>query len=296
MGRACLGTHLRPVLSMLPLACVPSLRLCCPLAGQGGSAQEALGGLIPTSHPEPILVLSPGPSCALWSYSVLAHPPPSSRKLKGHSGRPRPSPEPSESSVFPGPPTCQGLWALSHPWARGAQPLLMDPALPHGSAGAPEPHPSSPGSVTLKPWSPGLSSSSSSDSVWPLGKPDSLLARGCGLDLFNRSLAIRVSGWSPPGGPEPQDKGPDSLSFLGDSWSGAVVRRVLSGPGSARVEPREPRGEAAGLEGAGLEGEAQQRTLPRKQTSTLPLMDFKGNPGLGRAGTEDSGGVLEGQN
>ncbi|XP_052495934.1 caspase recruitment domain-containing protein 10 isoform X1 [Budorcas taxicolor] len=131
------------------------------------------------------------------------------------------------------------------------------------------------GSVTLKPWSPGLSSSSSSDSVWPLGKPDSLLARGCGLDLFNRSLAIRVSGWSPPGGPEPQDKGPDSLSFLGDSWSGAVVRRVLSGPGSARVEPREPRAEAAGLEGAGLEGEAQQTTLPRKQTSTLPLMDFK---------------------
>uniref|UniRef100_A0A4W2F094 Caspase recruitment domain-containing protein 10 n=1 Tax=Bos indicus x Bos taurus TaxID=30522 RepID=A0A4W2F094_BOBOX len=131
------------------------------------------------------------------------------------------------------------------------------------------------GSVTLKPWSPGLSSSSSSDSVWPLGKPDSLLARGCGLDLFNRSLAIRVSGWNPPGGPEPQDKGPDSLSFLGDSWSGAVVRRVLSGPGSARVEPREPRAEAAGLEGAGLEGEAQQRTLPRKQTSTLPLMDFK---------------------
>ncbi|XP_070310021.1 caspase recruitment domain-containing protein 10 isoform X1 [Odocoileus virginianus] len=148
------------------------------------------------------------------------------------------------------------------------------------------------GSVTLKPWSPGLSSSSSSDSVWPLGKPDGLLARGCGLDLFNRSLAIRVSGWSPPGGPESQDKGPDSLSFLGDSWSGAVVRRVLSGPGSARVEPREPRADAAGLEGAGLEGEAQQRTLPRKQTSTLPLMDFKGKPGLGRAGTEDAG-VLE---
>ncbi|XP_070227441.1 caspase recruitment domain-containing protein 10 isoform X2 [Bos mutus] len=148
------------------------------------------------------------------------------------------------------------------------------------------------GSVTLKPWSPGLSSSSSSDSVWPLGKPDSLLARGCGLDLFNRSLAIRVSGWNPPGGPEPQDKGPDSLSFLGDSWSGAVVRRVLSGPGSARVEPREPRAEATGLEGAGLEGEAQQRTLPRKQTSTLPLMDFKGKAGPGRAGTEDSG-VLE---
>ncbi|XP_060512390.2 caspase recruitment domain-containing protein 10 isoform X3 [Panthera onca] len=132
------------------------------------------------------------------------------------------------------------------------------------------------GSVTLKPWSPGLSSSSSSDSVWPFGKSDGLLARGCGLDLLNRSLAIRVSCRSPPGGPEPQDKGPDGLSFLGDSWSGAVVRRVLSGPGSARGEPREPRAEAAGLDGAGLEGEAQQRTLLWSQASTLPfLMDFK---------------------
>ncbi|XP_075863118.1 caspase recruitment domain-containing protein 10 [Microcebus murinus] len=131
------------------------------------------------------------------------------------------------------------------------------------------------GSVTLKPWSPGLSSASSSDSVWPLGKPEGLLARGCGLDFFNRSLAIRVSGRSPPGGPEPQDKGPDSLPLLGDRWSGAV-RRVLSGPGSARVEPRESRAEAAGLEGACLEAEAQQRTLSWNQGSTLPfLMDSK---------------------
>uniref|UniRef100_A0A0D9R4V1 Caspase recruitment domain-containing protein 10 n=1 Tax=Chlorocebus sabaeus TaxID=60711 RepID=A0A0D9R4V1_CHLSB len=132
------------------------------------------------------------------------------------------------------------------------------------------------GSVTLKPWSPGLSSSSSSDSVWPLGKPEGLLARGCGLDLLNRSLAIRVSGRSPPGGPEPQDKGPDGLSFYGDRWSGAVVRRVLSGPGSARMEPREQRVEAAGLEGACLEAEAQQRTLLWNQGSTLPsLRDSK---------------------
>ncbi|XP_059537590.1 caspase recruitment domain-containing protein 10 isoform X1 [Myotis daubentonii] len=134
------------------------------------------------------------------------------------------------------------------------------------------------GSVTLKPWSPGLSSSSSSDSVWPLGKPDGLLARGCGLDLLGRSLAIQVSGRSPPGGPEPQDRGPDGLPLLGDSWSGTVVRRVLSGPGSAaaRVEPREPRAEAAGPEGAGLEGEAQRRTLTWNQVSTLPfLMDSK---------------------
>ena len=55
------------------------------------------------------------------------------------------------------------------------------------------------------------------------------------------------------------------------------------------------RAEAAGLEGAGLEGEAQQRTLRWNQTSTPPLlMDFKGKPSLGR-GTEDSD-VLQGQN
>ncbi|GAB1299561.1 Caspase recruitment domain-containing protein 10 [Apodemus speciosus] len=132
------------------------------------------------------------------------------------------------------------------------------------------------GSVTLKPWSPGLSSSSSSDSVWPLGKPEGLLARGCGLDFLNRSLAIRVSGWSPPGGLDPQDKSPDSLPVLGDRWSGAVVRRVLSGPGSARTEPKEPRAEGTGLEGPGLEAEAQQRTLPWNQGSTLPfLLDSK---------------------
>ncbi|XP_052017095.1 caspase recruitment domain-containing protein 10 isoform X3 [Apodemus sylvaticus] len=132
------------------------------------------------------------------------------------------------------------------------------------------------GSVTLKPWSPGLSSSSSSDSVWPLGKPEGLLARGCGLDFLNRSLAIRVSGWSPPGGLDPQDKSPDSLPVLGDRWSGAVVRRVLSGPGSAGTEQKEPRAEGTGLEGPGLEAEAQQRTLPWNQGSTLPfLLDSK---------------------
>ncbi|KAM6161895.1 caspase recruitment domain-containing protein 10 [Erethizon dorsatum] len=122
------------------------------------------------------------------------------------------------------------------------------------------------GSVTLKPWSPGLSSSSSSDSVWPLGKPEGLLGRGCGLGLLNRSLAIRMSGWSPLGGRESQENGPDGLPFRGDRWSGAVVRRVLSGPGSARTELREPRAEGAGLEGAGLEAETQQRSL----VSTLP--------------------------
>eukprot|EP00069_Balaena_mysticetus_P008715 bmy_01148T0 len=55
------------------------------------------------------------------------------------------------------------------------------------------------GSVTLKPWSPGLSSSSSSDSVWPLGKPEGLLARGCGLDLLNRYCSclgwVELGGW-----------------------------------------------------------------------------------------------------
>lgn len=45
----------------------------------------------------------------------------------------------------------------------------------------------------------------------------------------------------------------------------------------------QPRAEAGGLEGAGLEGEAQQRTLPRNQVSTVPfLMDFKGRSGQGQ--------------
>lgn len=52
----------------------------------------------------------------------------------------------------------------------------------------------------------------------------------------------------------------------------------------------QPRAEAAGLEGAGLEGEVQQRTLPWNQVSTLPfLMDFKGKSGPGWGGTGDSG-------
>lgn len=177
-------------------------------------------------HPEP----SPGPGCAVMgSSSVPAHPPPSSRKPKGHPG----------PALSPVGPRCS--WGLKPAKAPGAV-LGPSPCFLVPPPGTPELHSSSPGSVTLKPWSPGLSSSSSSDSVWPLGKPDGLLARGCGLDLLNRSLAIQLSGRSPPGGPETQDRGPDGLPFLGDSWSGAtVVRRVLSGPGSARVEPKEVR-------------------------------------------------------
>ncbi|XP_074127725.1 caspase recruitment domain-containing protein 10 isoform X2 [Sminthopsis crassicaudata] len=87
-----------------------------------------------------------------------------------------------------------------------------------------------PGSVTHKPWSPGLSSSSSSDVLWPTGKSD---ARGCSSEMLNRSLAIRVSSrQSPPGGPESQEKGADSTSFLGSNHSGVVLRRALSGPGT----------------------------------------------------------------
>lgn len=47
---------------------------------------------------------------------------------------------------------------------------------------------------------------------------------------------------------------------------------MLSGPGSARTEPREPRAEATGQEGACLEAESQQRTLPWSQGSTLPFL------------------------
>uniref|UniRef100_A0A4X2JZK7 Caspase recruitment domain-containing protein 10 n=1 Tax=Vombatus ursinus TaxID=29139 RepID=A0A4X2JZK7_VOMUR len=91
-----------------------------------------------------------------------------------------------------------------------------------------------PGSVTLKPWSPGLSSSSSSDVLWPTGKSDTITARGCGSEMLNRSLAVRGSSrHSPPGGPESQDKGPDSsTSFRGSNPSGVVLRRALSGPGT----------------------------------------------------------------
>ncbi|XP_068938193.1 caspase recruitment domain-containing protein 10 isoform X1 [Petaurus breviceps papuanus] len=89
-----------------------------------------------------------------------------------------------------------------------------------------------PGSITLKPWSPGLSSSSSSDVLWPTGKSDTVTARGCGSEILNRSLAARGSSrQSPPGGPEYQEKGPDSrTSFRGNNHSGVVLRRALSGP------------------------------------------------------------------
>lgn len=56
----------------------------------------------------------------------------------------------------------------------------------------------------------------------------------------------------------------------------------------------QPRAEAAGLEGTGLEGEAQQRTLPWNQVSTLPfLMDSKGKSGL--EGGPRNSPVLAGQ-
>lgn len=110
----------------------------------------------------------------------------SPREWKGHPGQPGRSPEPHGSSVLLGPQTCQGPG--QSPSSRGSPPS-HDPWLALVSwLGTPEPHssPHQPGSVTLKPWSPGLSSSSSSDSVWPLGKPDGPLARGCGFDLINR--------------------------------------------------------------------------------------------------------------
>ncbi|XP_044535480.1 caspase recruitment domain-containing protein 10 [Gracilinanus agilis] len=98
-----------------------------------------------------------------------------------------------------------------------------------------------PGSITLKTWSPGLSSSSSSDVLWSTGKTDTMAARGCASELLTRSLAIRGSSrQSPPGGPEPQEKGTESTSFLGNNHSGVVLRRALSGPGTeSTMEVRE---------------------------------------------------------
>lgn len=105
------------------------------------------------------------------------------------------------------PAKAPGLWAVGRPWA-----------LPVSPPSSPEPHSFSPGSVTLKPWSPGLSSSSSSDSVWPLGKPDSHLNRG--LDHLNRC------GSCPGGGGE--GAGSESWSRVSRArWEGAAAKPLL---------------------------------------------------------------------
>lgn len=82
----------------------------------------------------------------------------------------------------------------------------------------------------------------------------------------------------------------------------SVFLRSLPCLGELTVLPRcpvcsQPRAEAAGLEGAGLEGEAQRRTLTWNQVSTLPfLMDSKGEPGPGARGVvAGNAPVLQGQ-
>ncbi|XP_043821098.1 caspase recruitment domain-containing protein 10 [Dromiciops gliroides] len=137
-----------------------------------------------------------------------------------------------------------------------------------------------PGSVTLKPWSPGLSSSSSSDVLWPIGKSDTIIARACASEMLNRSLATRGSSrHSPPGGPEPQEKGAESTSFLGKNRSGVVLRRALSGPGTdTTVEVQdghqflEPRRDDSSRDDA----QAQLSTLCWNKATTLTfLQDMK---------------------
>lgn len=102
VGRAHLGAtqDLCGLLCSRPVS--PSLRLCCPLAGQGGCAQEApWGSWFTLILPQSFLPVLAGPYGALQLQPTL-HPPPSSRKPKGYSW-PRPSSEPSGSTVFLGP-------------------------------------------------------------------------------------------------------------------------------------------------------------------------------------------------
>ncbi|XP_038612810.1 caspase recruitment domain-containing protein 10 [Tachyglossus aculeatus] len=93
------------------------------------------------------------------------------------------------------------------------------------------------GSVTLKPWSPGLSSSSSSDSVWPGGKPDPLLSHGSDLELLNRSLVRQASELNPPGGPEPPNRGPDGPASLPGGQCGAPRGQEPEGAQQLRGDP-----------------------------------------------------------
>lgn len=88
--------------------------------------------------------------------------------------------------MCPGPALCPGTTRLPRP-------LPFPSAVPVSKTSDSLSF-SFPGSVTLKPWSPGLSSSSSSDSVWPLGKPEGILGRGYGLDLLNRYAALWDAG------------------------------------------------------------------------------------------------------
>lgn len=167
-----------------PPPCALTGRGGCALTGRGGCAPEAPGELGHAAHPLP----RPAPLSWAWLHctgsSVPALPPTPPREPKGHLG-PGPAPSPVGAVCSWG---VKPAKVLGRPWARAPHPLLTGPGLPWLLGLEPRnlllsPHP---GSVTLKPWSPGLSSSSSSDSVWPFGKSDGLLARGCGLDLLNR--------------------------------------------------------------------------------------------------------------
>lgn len=80
--------------------------------------------------------------------------------------------------------------------------------------------------------------------------------------------------------------GPHSV-FLQSQGRPALGSSLLPLPAMVFFQPRP---EAAGMERAGREGEAQQRTLSWNQVSTLPfLMDSKGKSGLRNSP------VLEGQ-
>lgn len=111
------SVYLRPMLPALSLACdsLPQAQLCPGQAGRLCSGGVWGSGFTLSSALVLAVLCGGGPP------SVLVHPSASSGKLQGHPGRPRPSPEPSGSRVFVGPPTClepkaSGLWVVSGPF------------------------------------------------------------------------------------------------------------------------------------------------------------------------------------
>lgn len=165
----------------------PLFRSFSSMSDITGKRKVGWGGFLGASQPSLGLGLDPP--------SSLGHPPhsPSQTGRPCRVGHPEPRLPPlpaihflpssllfQEAEGWPG-GMCGGVTHPRFTPLEGTQFLfswtLTLPCISHTHL---NPHFLSPGSVTLKPWSPGLSSSSSSDSVWPLGKPD-LLGRyhGC---------------------------------------------------------------------------------------------------------------------
>jgi hypothetical protein len=219
-GVLCLGHHLRPSLHFLgdcgifwwpggrrersrvlarPYLCLSrslprSFSSMSDITGNipGDSGRSSWGGAVQSTR-GPVLLLCPFPvtQCpwpgrkaaweAPWEFDSGLHSVPGCT-MECFSSCPLSPPQ--EAKGHPGALPAQSPGPVCNCSLQPVEASLVDPGLP--ASQTPDLHSASSGSVTLKPWSPGLSSSSSSDSVWPLGKPEGLLGWGCGLDLLNR--------------------------------------------------------------------------------------------------------------